>query len=118
MLKAIGYRVLIKPDEVETHTAGGIELVFDKKIEKIAIQTGTVVDIGPIAFKEYVLKAGEPVFPRSDIDWIKVGDKVLFSKYGGKWVYDPVGFDPLKADEADQYIIIDDSDVLCKIIEE
>jgi co-chaperonin GroES (HSP10) len=108
MLKALGYRLLIKPDEIKTTTESGIEVVLDRKLEKIAIQTGTVIDIGPIAFKDYNKSYSSEA-------WCSVGDKVLFSKYGGKWIYDPETFDGFDIDKAEQYIIIDDSDVLCRI---
>ena len=53
MLKATGYRLLIKPDEIKRTTDSGLEIVLDDKLEKIAIQTGVVVDVGPLAFKDY-----------------------------------------------------------------
>ena len=129
MLKAIGYRVLIKPDEVVTKY-GSIEVVIDEKLERAAMQTATVVDIGPIAFRDYRkpwmewLVYGikrffkiECTVPQSG-DWIEVGDQIVFSKYGGKHIYDPATFDPLAKDhENDYYMIVDDSDVLCKIEE-
>ena len=108
MLKAIGYRVLIKPDEVVDETESGIILTLDDKAERAAMQTGTVVDIGPVAFKDYAKDY-------SDGNWISVGDRVVYSKYGGKWLYDFANFDPLNPSECESFVIVDDADILCRV---
>ena len=95
-LKALGFRVLIKP-VVETKTDSGIVLVVDEKREKIAAEKGIIVDIGPTAWKAY--DDGKP--------WAEVSDYVLYTRYGGKLVIDPT--------TAEEYICINDEDILCKI---
>ena len=108
MLKALGYRLLIKPDEVETsHEVKGtdikIAIAVDEKLYKATMSTGIVIDIGPLAWVDYnknsVLKN----------PWVKIGDKILYSRYGGKLIQDP--------ETKEEFIILDDGDVLCKIID-
>ena len=106
MLRALGYRLLIKPDKVETsHEVKGtdikIAIAVDEKLYKATMSTGTVVDVGPLAWVDYnknsMLKT----------PWVKVGDKILYSRYGGKLIQDP--------ETKEEFIILDDGDVLCKI---
>ncbi len=59
-------RVIVKPAEAETKTAGGI-IIPDTAKEKP--QKGTVVAVG----------AGKKDEPMT----VKVGDSVMYSKYGG-----------------------------------
>lgn len=80
-IKAIAFLVLLKPDEVKKKSAGGIELIIDEKLERNSQSLGTIVDMGPdvyTAFKPSIPNAG-----------LKVGDKVYYAKYAGKWCKDP-----------------------------
>lgn len=97
MIKAIGYRVIILQDKIEERDKiianakrQGIVLLDDER-EKAAVDSGTVVAVGPDAYKE----ATEP--------WCKVGDRVAFAKYSGKIVED---LDHTK------YVIVNDDDVV------
>lgn len=92
-MKALGHRVLIKPKEIETESEGGIVLVLDERMEKAGNDIGTVTAIGDQAFVAY-----------GDEPWCKVGDKIIYAKYGGKFVVDPVS--------GDDYIVINDDDCL------
>ncbi len=65
-IKPLADRVLVKPAEAETKTAGGI-IIPDSAKEKP--QRGTVVAAGPG-------KKDEPVT-------VKAGDTVLYGKYSG-----------------------------------
>jgi len=65
-IKPLGARVLIKKDEALEKTAGGLILSGSAKEEQ---QQATVVAVGPGTEDEKMQ--------------IKVGDKVIFSKYGG-----------------------------------
>lgn len=81
MIKATGYYVLIETEEVQTKTASGIiiESAKDEKRLEEAQCIGTVIDIGPRAFKG--LQCG----CNSAEEWgLKIGDKVEFSSYEGK----------------------------------
>lgn len=78
---AIGFRVHVKPDVSETEqaaTAAG--LVIPKEYqnkERNAVDTGVVLDIGPIAWAAY---NSEP--------WVKVGDRVVYARHAGYRVGD------------------------------
>ena len=86
-VKPLGERLLIKPiKEEEKKSEGGIVLPDSAKEKP---QKAEVVAIGDKV---------------EDLD-LKVGDKVIFSKYAGT---------EIKIDEED-YIIIDSSDILAKI---
>lgn len=69
-----GHRVLVKPDPVEEVSKGGIIIQHSNKgrVEEAQV-TGTIVEVGPQAWKDF--SDGTP--------WAKVGDRVLFAKFGG-----------------------------------
>lgn len=105
MLRALGFRVLVKPDPIDDeHDLGdgrSLKIVVDEKRESAAQIVGTVVDVGPLAWKDY-----NKDYPEA-LPWATVGDKVLYSKYGGKPVLDP--------DTEEEYTILNDEDILCRI---
>lgn len=85
----IAFRVLIRPTPVikekEITTDSGLVLKLalsvDERMEAGATDTGTIVALGPdvyAAFKTSLKYGG-----------LKVGQKVAFAKYSGKWVEDP-----------------------------
>ena len=87
-------RVVVKSDEAEETTAGGIVLP-DAAKEKP--QRGTVVAVGP----GKLLDSGE----RAAI-CVEVDDKVLFSKYGGM---------DIEVD-GEEVKILRESDILAKVV--
>lgn len=91
MLKPCGDRVLVKPNVEEERTAGGI-LLPDTAKERP--QWGEVVAVGPGKWDE----AGKERIPMD----VKVGDKVVFAKYGGTEV---------KIDGV-EHLILRESDIL------
>ncbi|HEY5541602.1 MAG TPA: co-chaperone GroES [Coriobacteriia bacterium] len=70
-LKPLGDRVIVKTDEAETQTASGL-ILADTAKEKP--QRGKVIAVG----EGKVNEKGE----RVPVD-VKVGDAVIYSKYGG-----------------------------------
>lgn len=70
-LKPLGDRVIIKQDAAEETTAGGLILAHDAKEKP---QTGIVLAVG-----EGKLDKEGKLIPVP----VKVGDKVLYGKYGG-----------------------------------
>lgn len=70
-LKPLGDRVIIKQDEAEETTAGGLILAHDAKEKP---QSGTVLAVG-----EGKLDRDGNLVPVP----VKVGDKVIYGKYGG-----------------------------------
>jgi len=98
MLKVVGDRVLIRPKDLEKKSKGGIIIEYgdQEKVYKRATQQGEIVDIGPEAYSEYEEK------------WVKVGDRVIFAQYAGKFVEDP--------ETEEKYIVINDIDVQLVIV--
>lgn len=92
-IRAVGHRVLVKPYEIKKESDGGIIIVQDEDREFAAQEYGTIVDVGPDAWKGF---EGEP--------WASVGDNIIYSRYGGKIVREP--------NSKDKYVILNDEDVL------
>ena len=94
-LKVLNYRILIKPEEIEEKTKGGI-IIPETEIERLqmGVTRGEVLEKGEIAFiDEY----GKP-FKRQP----KIGDIVVYAKYAGL---------PVECDDV-MYRIMNDADVL------
>jgi chaperonin GroES len=91
-LKPLEDRIVVQPSEEEETTTSGI-VIPDTAKEKP--QEGTVVAVGPGRFEE-----GN----RVPLD-VAVGDKVIYSKYGGTEV----------KVEAEEYLILSARDVLAVV---
>ncbi len=89
--KPLDDRIVVKPNEAEQTTASGL-VIPDTAKEKP--QQGTVLAVGPGRWSDSEGKH----FPLS----IKVGDVVLYSKYGGTEV----------TDSGDDLLILTSRDVL------
>ena len=89
-------RIVVKPLEEETQTAGGIYLPDTAKERP---QGGKVVAVGPGKFVE---SKGDRVPPPLD-----VGDRVIFGKYAGTEV----------RIDGEEYKILEVKDVLAKVEE-
>lgn len=95
MIQPAGHRVLVKVEEAEKVTKGGIiiaDTIVDRNTEASTI--GTVVAVGPTAWQAF----------DDGIAWAKVGDKVAFAQYGGKKITDP--------ETEETYRILNDEDIL------
>lgn len=102
MLTPVLHRLLVKPDEVETKTAGGIILTVDPKKERLAVEKGVVISIGDTAFLDYTKdKEDKLTHPLP-----KVGDRVYYAKYAGKLIKD--------TDDV-EYLILNDEDVIAVV---
>jgi co-chaperonin GroES (HSP10) len=95
-----GSYVIVRPRDLERKSKGGIIFArADEERARGAMTEGTVVAIGPLAFKDEMNPSGSP--------WYKVGDRVIFVKYGGKFItYD---------DEL--YIVFRYEDIMCQLDE-
>jgi|SRR5512132_1201601 chaperonin GroES len=91
-LKPLEDRIVVQPSEEENTTSSGI-VIPDTAKEKP--QEGTVVAVGPGRFEDGA---------RVPLD-VAVGDKVIYSKYGGTEV----------KVEDDEYLILSARDVLAVI---
>lgn len=111
MIKVILHRILLErdipedTDAIKTKRAlqqSGLAVPHSvqEELEKRALREnasmdkGVVLDIGETAFKDYGIECP-----------IKVGDYIVYAKFGGKDVTDP---------ETDKvYVVINDEDVVC-----
>lgn len=91
-IKPVGYRVLIKADDIERATASGIIFVLDEKLERAGQMRGTVVAKGDLAWSW------------CDKPWAEVGDKVIYARYSGALLEDPV--------TKEDYYIMNDEDIV------
>lgn len=73
-LKPLGDRVIVRQDQAETTTASGLYLAHESQEKP---QTGTVLAVG-----EGKLDNNGNLVPVQ----VKVGDKVIYGKYGGTQV--------------------------------
>jgi len=89
-LKPLGDRVVVKVMEQEERTKGGIVLPDTAKEKP---QQGKVVAVGP----GRILDNGQRVAPE-----VKVGDVVIFAKYGGTEV----------EVDGEEYLVLRESDIL------
>lgn len=90
MLKPLSDRIVVKPTDVEDITKGGIVLPDTAKERP---QEGEVIAVGP----GKTLETGAQV----PVD-VKVGEKVIYSKYGGTEV--KIG--------GNEYVILRQDDIL------
>ena len=98
-MKPLLHRIILKLDSVEEVTESGIIIAHDTlKKERKAVETGTVVAIGPTAFKDY----------GGDGDTIKVGQKVLIARYSGKEIQSKDGEDLVVVNDDDVLVILGD----------
>ena len=96
-IQLILHQLLVDPDKAESITPGGIVIPEPTvERERKAVEYGTVVQVGPTAYKDY----------GRENDAVKVGDRVCMIRYSGKEVKDTDGH---------KYIIINDIDILCII---
>jgi co-chaperonin GroES (HSP10) len=92
VIKPEGYKVLVKPDDIEEVTEGGIILTPQTRDQdRLSVTRGEIVAIGPkanICFRE-----DDPPI---------VGQRVIFAKYGGFVV----------EDNGEEYRILNDEDIV------
>lgn len=97
-----GHRLVVKPFNLQEHDEvfarakrAGLELLpVDQRKQEVNIDQGTVISIGPSAWKDF-----------GGTNWCEVGDVVGFAKYGGKYIKDPV--------TKEDYLVLNDEDVIC-----
>lgn len=106
----LGDRVLIKPDEVEKTSPGGIIIVDPEERHAMAQSIGVVVAVGPDCWIDHVERgsSGTKTVGFSG-PFAQPGDRVCFAKYGGLQV-------PGK--DGHQYRIMNDVDITAKVDEE
>jgi co-chaperonin GroES (HSP10) len=110
-LKMMGHRILIKPDPVKEQTKLPEALrdlkfevaksVDQQRQEEVATTIGTIVSIGKMAWRAF-----DGTHPDWE-PWCKVGDRVIFAKYGGKLIEDPVTLE--------KFMVLNDEDIYAKV---
>jgi chaperonin GroES len=97
MILPCGHRVLVKIDEVEEKTAGGIVLPKSTQSQQEEAGIfGTIVAVGETAWKDFGGRS-----------WACVGDRVMIAKYGGFIAQEP--------DTAEKFRILNDEDIVAVI---
>lgn len=112
-LEIVGHRLLVKPDSVKEQVdvpvslkEGGFEVVKPVDLEKreeAGTQIGTVIQVGPTAFRAF--DGSDPNWK----PWCKPGDRIIFARYAGKFVDDP--------ETKERFFVINDEDVQVKVYE-
>jgi co-chaperonin GroES (HSP10) len=92
----VEFNCLVRVDEVQEKTKGGIYLPDAKRDEdKLASVEALLIDVSPLAFSYEVWPAGARK-PQS-------GDRILMAKYAGS---------PVKGTDGGEYRVIKDKDIL------
>ena len=105
----LGDRVLIKPDEVEKTSEGGIILVDLGERHAMAQSIGTVVDVGPDCWLDHVERGPDGVKTVGfSAPFASPGDRVCFAKYGGLQV---------TGKDGEQYRVMNDVDITARVDE-
>lgn len=103
--RPVGDRILVKPDPVEEITKGNIVVPETVRNQLGNAQTvGTVVSVGADAYTHYKETGSDGLnVVRSYLEpWARVGDRVMFNRYAGKF------FEGL---DGELYVCMRDSDV-------
>ena len=118
-IEPLGNRILVKPDELEDRTEGGIVIPKSvKDLHEDAASYGYIIAVGEDAYKHSVsvteriingtMRVAEKVTNGYTSPWIKPGDRVAFAPYVG---VNSTGEDGVK------YKILNDEDILAKVAE-
>ena len=105
-LKAVAFRVLVKPEEVITeHKVKDsdirIHLAVDEELEKGARVCGTIVDIGPDVYAAF--------HTSQEFAGLQVGDRVYYARYAGKTIKHP--------ETKEDFVLLNDEDIVAKEVQ-
>lgn len=106
-IKPILHRILVRPDDImetdkylkKAKDLGIIVHQDEHSREQAAVDKGTVVSFGATVFRDF-----------NSENMLKVGDQVVYARYAGKVIVDPV-------DEV-KYVALNDEDVIAIITTE
>jgi len=112
MIKVKGYRILVKPDQIEaTYGESKIVIVQDEKLEESGIQQGYLIAAGEQSWKAF-RQLDENSKEVEGKPWAKPGDYVLWARHAGRKI-----FDPHEPDESNYYMVMNDEDIIAVITE-
>jgi len=109
-IKPTGHNILIAPLAWEKETEWGFQLAATESsqsavMEKAGRQYGVLAAIGPQAWKAHAVPLAARINDEKVLaDWAQLGDTVMYSRYAGKAIYDPL--------DGKEYYLIHDEDVL------
>lgn len=102
-----GWRILVEPVKIKTHTDGGLELPQETiRAQEHLRYVGTVVAMGELCFKADNFKPHPNAKP---VGFCAVGDMVAFGKFAGQEIITSVD------GETKRYRLINDDEVLARI---
>lgn len=107
MIIPCGHRVVVRTQKLEDYDpvyasakrSGILTLEHTDRQEQTAVDKGTVLSIGPTAFKDFGGSA-----------WCKVGDAIAYARHAGKFIEDPKSKEKL--------LVINDEDIICVLKED
>lgn len=103
MIIPVLHRILIKQDKLEETNkdylrarAAGIVIPDheDNKRAQAGVDTGTILAIGETAYRDF-----------GTTPPIKVGDRIAYARYSGKFITDP--------EDNEEYVALNDEDIVC-----
>jgi co-chaperonin GroES (HSP10) len=108
-VRPVGHHLVIEPVALPRESEGGIIINLEgtefEKVEAAGRMIGTVLAVGPQCWKaheagiDHILEARDPARE----PWVSVGDIIIYSRYAGKFVRDP-----MFEDKREVYVINDD----------
>lgn len=111
-IQPVGHRILVAPLKWEVETDWGFQVTSTENseaanIEKAGRMVGTIVAIGPQAWAAHAAGLADIAAGFNDDvldNWAQVGETVMYSRYAGKAIYDPI--------TGEEYYLLNDEDVL------
>lgn len=109
-VRPAGWRILVEPVKIKTHTDGGIELPAESiRAQEYLRYYGRVVAMGPLCYQNDRFKP----HPNAACEVAcKVGDMVVFDRHAGQEVVQKRG------DDVVRYRVINDDNVLGIVVDE
>jgi len=94
--KPVGWRMLVKPFEIEMVSKGGIMLAYESKdYADVACCVAQVISMGSGCYEE----------AKFDQPWCKVGDYVIYARHAGQRV------EIKRGETISKYLLLNDDDV-------
>ena len=113
MLKPFGHKIIIKPDKVDDERDLGdgrkLQIIVNERLEKAGQIKGTLVAVGPDAWKAFRNIDRERRWYAEGDAWATLGDRVYFARYAGHYIEDPENPD-------EDFMIMNDEDITCLIV--
>lgn len=109
----LGYRILVKPadikEEVDLGNGKKLEIVkADEKLHRASMDRGEVIAVGDEVNLAY-RKIDDNGIERNGQPWVKVGDKIWFTRNAGYHIVHP--------ETKERFIVLNDGDPIVKLQE-